>query len=71
MLARMSEKTWMIRLQLSNGETRHLSLGQLPPEQAIDAFQNRREPFSGDWLETTDASIVARAHVVEAAAVPG
>lgn len=59
------EKLSQVRVRLSTGETRYLARSQGAAEDAVhalQAFQKGRE----EWLETTDATIVARAHIVEA-----
>ena len=64
---------WAVRVVLSNGETRHLSPTAVVVEGALavlEDFKAKREPFGGDWVETTDSSMIARGHIVEASVVP-
>lgn len=66
-------KIWEVRLTLSNGETRHLANAGGPVDRAtesLEAFITRQAPFDGEFVETVDATAVARAHVVEADVVP-
>lgn len=67
----MSE-LWGIRVTLSNGETKWLAGAGNANEvgDLIEKFQRGQVPYRGEWLETTDASIVARAQIVEATTAP-
>ena len=39
--------------------------------RAVEDFeQGKSSQFRDDWIETTDASVIARAHIVEASVVP-
>ena len=69
-----TEKLWWIRVVLSTGDQRQLSCSYAVVVEGgpdvLDDFTAKREPFDGDWLETTVPSIVARAHIAEASFVP-
>jgi hypothetical protein len=60
---------WQIRVVLSNGETKHLQAYEGDPAQTIDRFTKQQSPYGNEWLETTDASMVARSQIVELAVV--
>ena len=63
----MTEEQWAVTVTLANGETRVLSSSAGALEVAksnLDAFINKRAPFSSDWV-AAEHSWVARAHVVE------
>jgi hypothetical protein len=65
----MTDTTWEIRVVLSNGETRHLLGSQGDAEYAtnvLEAFTKAQGDFGGDWLETKESSMIARAYIVEA-----
>jgi hypothetical protein len=68
----MADTIWVIRVTLSNGETRHLQMSGRSAErigEALDDFVAARGEFQGQWLDT-DGGLVARAHVVEVHSVP-
>jgi hypothetical protein len=59
------EKLAQVRVRLSTGETRYVARSQGAADDAVKALlalQKSRD----EWLETTDGTIVARAHIVEA-----
>lgn len=68
----MTEQQWVVRLTLSNGETRVLSSSAGDIEVAksnLEAFIKNEDPYRGDWFGAEQAW-VARGHVVEATVVP-
>jgi hypothetical protein len=67
------DRQWHIRVTLSNGETRHLAGTAGTAEEVgrtLEAFERDQTPLRGAWLETTESTAIARAHIVEASIVP-
>ena len=68
----MSDKVWRIRVTLTTGETRLLAGGntaEVTAARATDLEQGTGE-FAGDWYDTQDSTMIAKAHIVEASVVP-
>jgi hypothetical protein len=65
-------RLWQIRVALVNGEVRQLQ-GSFTADEAareVEDFQRQRGRYSGDWLDTTEATTIARAHIVEISTAP-
>jgi hypothetical protein len=68
----MGEKVWVIRVTLTTGETRHLAGGHTAEEAVarLTDLEAGTGDFAGDWCDTQDATMIAKAHIVEASVVP-
>jgi hypothetical protein len=71
-MAEHQARTWRIRVHLTTGEIRHLagSFSSDEATQEIEAFQTKGGRYQGDWLDTAEEKLIARAHIVEVHPVP-
>lgn len=51
-------------VRLADGSDHTLSIGETPPEIAVDRFVRKHVPFVNDWVETTAGVMISRVHVV-------
>ncbi|HZQ90155.1 MAG TPA: hypothetical protein VFA42_09100 [Gaiellaceae bacterium] len=68
----MADDLWVIRVVLSNGDTRQVAMAGRRAEAIEDTakdFMAARGEFQGDWLKTSEGGVIARAHIVEVQSV--
>jgi hypothetical protein len=65
------ETFWTIQVLLSNGVTRQLARPGSADEATarLVELEEGEGEFRAKWLRTTDATLIATAHIVEAAVV--
>lgn len=63
------DQIWIVRVTLTNGLLRDLA-GTNGSAIEVREHLRRFEDGNEKWLETTEATVVARAHIVEASPVP-
>jgi hypothetical protein len=64
------EQVWFLRVRLTDGSEHQLAIGDLTPTDAIDRFLRARDPFGGEWLETTEAVAILSSAVIVVSTVP-
>jgi hypothetical protein len=55
-----------MRVTLVNGETRRIQISDSDIGREVEDFKAHRGLFSHHWLDTTDATMIARDHIIEA-----
>jgi hypothetical protein len=68
----MPDQLYTLQVALSNGETRELDGGTTEPDAIVRLHQleSGTGEFSTGWCETTETTMIATAHIVEANIVP-
>jgi hypothetical protein len=71
----MAETKFAVQVTLSNSETRVLSRSrstgdvEVDGPRQLDSLIPNSGPLQGDWLDTDNYTIVARAHIIEAGVI--